>query len=149
MDLAASIIAVIDLSAKVALLCFRYYSAVKNARADIERLQLELESLKTVLEGARQLLEGPDGARLQTSHALRDSLSSCLSRLTEVKTKLEEKSKTQKMMSAFGMRALKWPLETKEVSRIIAALGQCRDTLSAALTIDQTYVTTTIPKLRS
>jgi hypothetical protein len=154
MDLgsAASVIAVIDLSAKVASLCFRYYSAVKNARADIERLQLELESLKTALEGARRLLEGPDSMRLQTSHAVRDGLCGCLSKLTELETKLEEKSNagtTKRAMSAFGIRALKWPFETKEVNRIIAALGQCRDTLSTALTIDHTYVTVTLPNLRS
>jgi hypothetical protein len=42
---AASIIAVIDLSAKVASLCFQYSSAVKNARSNVERLQGELERL--------------------------------------------------------------------------------------------------------
>jgi hypothetical protein len=35
---AASIIAVIELSAKVASLCFQYSSAGKNARSDVERL---------------------------------------------------------------------------------------------------------------
>jgi hypothetical protein len=49
---AASIIAVINLSAKVASLCLQYYSVVKNARPDVERLQGELERLKTTLQGA-------------------------------------------------------------------------------------------------
>ncbi|KAL2783175.1 hypothetical protein BJX66DRAFT_138218 [Aspergillus keveii] len=40
-------------------------------------------------------------------------------------------------MSKFGIRSLKWPLESKDVDRIIAALECRRDMLSAALTIDQ------------
>jgi hypothetical protein len=52
----ASVIAVIDLSAKVASHCFQYLNEVKNAKSDIERLLGGLDSLKIVLEDARLLL---------------------------------------------------------------------------------------------
>jgi hypothetical protein len=74
---AASIIAVIELSAKVASLCVQYSSAVKNAIPDIKRLQGELEGLNTTLQGARELLESPNGKSLKTSQDLVGGLTNC------------------------------------------------------------------------
>jgi hypothetical protein len=54
---AASVIAVIDRSAKVVSLCFQYLNEVNDAKSDIERLRGELDILKIVLEDARQLLQ--------------------------------------------------------------------------------------------
>ena len=136
---AASIIAVIDMSAKVASLCFQYYSAVKDARSDVERLQGELERLITTLQGAQQLLESPDGKRLQTSQGMRDGLSDCSSQLTQLQSRLEKKlnpGSARKAMSRFGFRALKWPFESKEIDSIIKNLERHRDTLSVALAVD-------------
>ena len=136
---AASIIAVIDLSAKVASLCFQYYSAVKDARSDVERLQGELERLTTTLQGAQRLLESPDGKRLQTSQGMRDGLSDCSSQLTQLQSRLEKKlnpGSARKAMSRFGFRALKWPFESKEIDSIIKNLERHRDTLSVALAVD-------------
>ncbi|KAK4220684.1 hypothetical protein QBC38DRAFT_493706 [Podospora fimiseda] len=42
---AASVIAVIELTAKLISLCLEYSSAVKNARSDIERLRNHTERL--------------------------------------------------------------------------------------------------------
>jgi hypothetical protein len=64
---AASVIAVTQISQSVASLCSQYFTAVKNAKPDIGRLQGEVGRLNTVLEGAQQIFEGPNGARLQTS----------------------------------------------------------------------------------
>jgi hypothetical protein len=140
---AASVITLIGLSAKVASLCLQYLNEVKNAKSDIERLRGELESLKIVLENARQLLQCSNGTRLQTSQRLRDGLDGCSSQLTELQTKLEKKLNTRaarRRMSRLGIRALKWPFESKDVNGIITILERYRDMLSAALTIDQTYV---------
>ncbi|KAK3906169.1 hypothetical protein C8A05DRAFT_12083, partial [Staphylotrichum tortipilum] len=109
---ATSIIAVIELSAKVASLCFQYSSAVRNARPDVERLQAELEGLKTTPEGAQRLLESPNGKRLQTSQGLRNGLIGCSSQLTELQSRLEKKlnpGSARKAMSWIGFRARKWP----------------------------------------
>ena len=140
---AASVVAVIDLSAKVASLCFQYLNEVKNAKSDIERLRGELDSLKIVLEDARRLLPFSNGTRLQTSQRLRDGLNGCSSQLTELQTKLEKKlnaGAARKTMSHLGIRALKWPFESKDVNGIITIIERYRDMLSMALTIDQTYV---------
>ncbi|RYP23466.1 hypothetical protein DL767_008823 [Monosporascus sp. MG133] len=137
---AASVIAVIQLSAKVASLCAQYCSAVKNAKPDIERLQGELGYLKTTLEGARQLLESPSGERLRTSQHLRDNLGGCSTRLIELETKLEKTlnpGRPRRAMRRFRLHTLKWPFESKDIDGIIETLERYRATLSAALQIDQ------------
>ncbi len=58
---AASAIAVIDLTAKVASLCFQYSKAAKSARSDIERLCRRTRTAEDLLEGARQLLTARTG----------------------------------------------------------------------------------------
>ena len=107
---AASVIAVIELSAKVSSLCYKYYTAVNNAKNDIDRLCEELGQLKSTLEGACRLLEGPHAARLKTSQPLHDGVSSSSSRLTELQAKLEKKLQLgtrQKIMSRVGRSTLK------------------------------------------
>jgi hypothetical protein len=54
LGLAASVIAVVQLSAKVASLCVEYYTNVKNARDDIIRLQREADGLKVTLKQVRR-----------------------------------------------------------------------------------------------
>lgn len=142
---AANVIAVVELSAKVVSLCLEYSSAVKSAKGDIQRLIDELDTLKITLEDARQLLESPDGGRLRTSQRLRDGLSGCETQLRELERQLKDTLKVgrrQKAMSRFGFRALKWPFESKNVNDVIAIFERQRNTLSTALTIDQTYVIT-------
>ncbi|KAH7116445.1 hypothetical protein EDB81DRAFT_819588 [Dactylonectria macrodidyma] len=53
--LAISVIAIIDLSAKVATLCLQYSTAVRNAGDDITRLQRRLNDLSTCLQRAQDL----------------------------------------------------------------------------------------------
>jgi hypothetical protein len=136
----ASVIALIQLSTEVASLCFRYYTAVKNAKADIERLRGEIDRLKTTLEDTRRLLDSPNGSRLQTSHRLSDGLHGCDTQLKELKTKLENKlnhAPARKILQSFGVRSLKWPFESKDVKEIIQNLTSFRDSMSAGLNIDQ------------
>lgn len=49
---AANIIAVIDLSAKVATLCLQYYTEVAGAQADITRLQSQINHQCVAFRGA-------------------------------------------------------------------------------------------------
>ncbi|KAL2192251.1 hypothetical protein P885DRAFT_48132 [Corynascus similis CBS 632.67] len=137
---AASVIAVVELAAKVGSLCLEYSSAVKSARSDIERLKKHTDSLKTTAEGAQKLLQGPHGARLETSQKLRETLNDTHSQLGDVATKLEAKLYTGRTASAMrrvGLRALKWPFESKDVDKIIANLQRDQDAFTAALHIDQ------------
>lgn len=53
----ANIIVVLDLTAKIATLLFKFSKEVKAAKSDIENLQGELNRLSIILEGGRGLLE--------------------------------------------------------------------------------------------
>ena len=134
---AASVTAVIDISAKIASLCFQYSIAVKNAKSNIERLQHKVADIKNILGELNQLLEGRNAARLPASHELSDSLKACLWQLETVKAQLEP-GKTRKTMSRFGLRALKWPFTGKEVEKIVTDLESYGQAFSLALHVDQT-----------
>jgi hypothetical protein len=56
LGVAASAIAVVELSAKIALLCVQYSLAVKHAEADIERLRGEVNTVTDLLRGVERLL---------------------------------------------------------------------------------------------
>jgi hypothetical protein len=139
LGLAASVIAVIDLSAKVASRCTEYYAKVKNARDDIERLQRETQGLKATLERVQSLCDGPNDVRLQESQSLCDGVKDCNKQLAQLKTKLEPRTRN-KLMSRYGMRALRWPLKSDEVDGIMKILGNCKDNISFSLQVDQEYV---------
>jgi Fungal N-terminal domain of STAND proteins len=133
---AASIIAVVDLSTRVASRCFQYSVAVKNAKEDIGSLQREVSRIGDVLGGAKKLLEGPKEIRLLTLRKLSDSLKECSVQLEELNRRLEP-SNTRKSMSRLGVRALKWPFTSKEVEKIIADLERYKQAFSLALQVDQ------------
>jgi hypothetical protein len=136
LGLAASVIAVIDLSAKVASRCSEYYANVKNAPDDIERLQREAQGIKATLERIQSLCDGPNGVMLQESQSLREGVKDCQKQLAQLETKLEPRT-TNKLMSRYGIRALRWPLKSKEVDRITKKLGNCKDNISFSLQVDQ------------
>ncbi|KAI8716276.1 hypothetical protein NCS52_00920800 [Fusarium sp. LHS14.1] len=104
--LAASVIAIIDLSTKVAKLYSDYSTAVGNARADITRLQSQLGNLDECLQGARRLLNGPNSQSLTTSRKLVDSIDSYTVELVQVQNRLDP-GKARKAIRHFRLRALR------------------------------------------
>lgn len=65
---AASVIAVIDVSTKVATLCFQYSVAVRDAEKDIERLQRHVRDIKEVLGEVKLLLDAQDKTLLSATY---------------------------------------------------------------------------------
>lgn len=124
-----------DISAKIASLCFQYSVAVKEAKADIQRVQRELGDITGVLEKIQQILDGPNKARLSVSHELFGSLKRYLLELQEIKATLEP-GKTRKAMSRLGARALKWPFTNKQIEKVVSGLEQYKQTFTLALQVD-------------
>jgi septal ring factor EnvC (AmiA/AmiB activator) len=138
---AASVIAVIDISAKVASLCFQYSVEVKHAKRDIERLQQKVTDVKNVLGKLQQLLDKQDKSQFSTTRALLDPLQRCSRELTELEAKLKAKlepSGRRSAMQRLGFRALKWPLTSKEVEKIVHNLENYGNIFSLAVQVDQT-----------
>lgn len=134
---AVTVVAVIDLSAKVATICVQYLRDVKHAKADIERFKGELDSVTNLLRRVEALLQGAGRTSLSTSIGLKNALGDCKIQLQQLNTALDP-GKTRKVMSRLGARALKWPFETKEVEKAIRSLERCKGTISLVLQVDQT-----------
>jgi hypothetical protein len=134
---AASVIAVIDISAKITSTCYQYAVGVKDAKNDIERVQRKVSDIIHILEKLKQLLDSQDKKRLSTTHSLSDSLKQCFQDMEDMRTKLDP-GKTRKTMSRIGFRALKWPFTSKQVDKIVLTLKGYEQTFSLALQVDQT-----------
>jgi hypothetical protein len=67
LGVAANVIAVVELSAKITSVCIQYSLEVKRAKADIERLGGELNSLTKLLWDVGKLLKRPENTQLAAS----------------------------------------------------------------------------------
>jgi hypothetical protein len=130
---AASVIAVIDISAEITSLCIRYSLAVKDAKDDIERVERKVSDITHVLGKVKELLDGRHKARLSATHKLFASLEECLRELEDLKTKL----KPGKIRKRFGVRALKWPFTSKQVEKIVSRLEGYEQAFALVLQVDQ------------
>ncbi|KAH7200625.1 hypothetical protein BKA60DRAFT_469988 [Fusarium oxysporum] len=139
LGVASSVIAVVDLSAKVFSLCLQYSREVKNAKDDIKSLYKEVAAFQDTTEKLKALLEGPRGKELKASQQLVSAIEDGHSTLGKVEQRLRP-STGRKAMSRFGMRALKWPFESKDVEGTIEKLERCRGNISLALNVDQTVI---------
>ncbi|KAL3588056.1 hypothetical protein FPOAC2_13955 [Fusarium poae] len=139
LGIASSIIAVVDLSAKVLSLCLQYSREVKNAKDDIDRLHDEVAAFQNTTEKLEALLKEPRGMELKASQQLLSSIEDAHSTLEQLKHRLRP-STHRKAMSRFGARAFKWPFESKDVVGVIQTLERCRGSISLALNIDQIVI---------
>lgn len=135
---------VVELSFKVASLCYKYSSAVKNANSDIERLRGQAETLGAILKDSIEL-HAKTGTELATSRKLGDTLEASSQQLKYVAEKLESTSGTsqkkrwkEKFLGSVPSQTLTWPFKSKEITKIIADLKRDQDIFSNALQIDQT-----------
>ncbi len=122
---------------KVVSLCAEYYSHVKNAKKDAKRLCLEVRAFINVLQNLDKLARSPGATKLFASRSLSDDIRQCLTYLERLQKKLEP-GKGRKAMSRCGIRALKWPFESKELEKDLDMLERYKSTFTAALNTDQT-----------
>src|SRR4051794_12419507 len=114
---AASVIAVIDISAKIFELCQTYVSAVKEARKDIQRLRDGVTSLQDVMTDVRDLAEDSSLTRRSVFSRLNQQdgpVQQCKRDLERLVVQLEP-GKVE--MRRFGLRAFKWPFSSKDIDK--------------------------------
>lgn len=130
----ASIVALVEISVKVLSLTVDYSTQVKSAKEDIDRFRLELEDFVKVLRGLHELAKA---TKLGTLKSLDESIRKCELDLEHMQRKLEP-GKGRSAMSRYGVRALKWPFQKKELQNAIDVLERYKSTFSTALNVDQT-----------
>ena len=135
----ATAIAVSTLSAKILSLIWKYYSDVKHAKSDIERLASEIQGLHAVFQNVQGLIQKNSLAKdFPTSASLIETTKQALTDIKELKRQLDPGTGA-KTMSRVGKCALKWPLAKKEVDDWVAKLERHKTLLDLALTTDQRY----------
>lgn len=130
-----TILAVVTTSAAALTHLAHYYSDVKGARQDRERLFEEVRALHDVLENVQGLANGPNASKVPLLSSY--IKASCSPDIEELEAKLNP-GKGRRAMKKVGFRALKWPFDKKEVDKYINRLERHKSTISAALGIDQT-----------
>ena len=125
LDVAAGVIAVVDISAKVAGLCYRYSREVADAKSDIERLKNHVERLLNTFKELQKALDGQHGDKLRVTQHLRVDL--------EEKLKM---GKGRKAMHRVGLRALSWPLTRSDTDKAIERITASQEVVKLALQID-------------
>ena len=133
----ASVVALVETSLKIVSLCAEYYSHVKNAKNEVDRFSREVEAFINILENLDKLAQNPGTTRLFATRSLNENIKRCLIDLEHLQKKLEP-GKGRKTMSRYGIRALKWPFENKELEKNIGVLERYKSTFTAALNTDQT-----------
>lgn len=135
----ANIIAIVELSAKVAGLCLDYSTKVKSAKADIDRLCTELGHVQGTLRSLKDLMDGPHGSKLRATKDLDAAVETSGQRLQDLYNQLRP-VKSRNPMKRFGLRALRWPFNVNQVNQVIQEFERCRSIISTALQIDHMYV---------
>ncbi|KAI4170252.1 MAG: hypothetical protein LQ343_005135 [Gyalolechia ehrenbergii] len=102
---AASIAAVLEVTAKLGKLCGSYIHEVRQAQNDIERLRSKVLALEAVLVRLQ---------KLPPSEIDATAILNCCEYLDPVKKRLESKME-HSTMRRMGFRALKWPFTSKDV----------------------------------
>jgi hypothetical protein len=134
-SIAASIIAVLQLSGKVSSLCFDLYTTF-GARKELDQIIDGVESLRSILQKlARIPIDNSANSRACTDPALSKPIAECHN---ELKT-LEFELRSIQTSRVLGL-SLMWLRKEKEVARRLDRLFRLKQTLQLYLAADHTWV---------
>ncbi|KAH9237198.1 hypothetical protein K456DRAFT_1504559 [Colletotrichum gloeosporioides 23] len=136
LGIAGTVLAIVELSAKIGSHCVEYYKAVKNAGDDITRVMEEVNSLRAIANNALELLKGPRGAELKASGQLVTTVRRAEDLLKQLEFKLRPSTAREVFSRMRILRALKWPFKSKEIEDVVKDIEQCTRTLSIGLQLD-------------
>lgn len=136
-SVAASVIAVIQITQSVGLFLRDLYRDIRDARTEIEQLYDSVVSLEIIAKGLDDLLKRR-GVEMMNKSLLEDPQGPLKKALSEVKA-VKEKLDAQVVNSRFEKialsvkesvkRSLKWPFKKEEVLDIVARLDNRRSNL--------------------
>lgn len=144
LSLAASIIAVLQLTAKTFEITYGYISAVKDANSEIRRLDDGLSKLKSLLLGLEELEEGSeeeehsdDGAdekKETRKQSLAMWLEECKDELECLVKKLGNAHNQENKLKEFAAKIM-WPLNRDDVERVHKLIEENKTTVMLGLGI--------------
>ena len=152
LGLAASIIAVLQITNSVISVCYDYSAAVQGTSWELPQVRAEMESLRDILQALESLAKQAEftnsvaGTRLPTLSLLMGPDSLLQNCFHEVE-RLEKRLKSPSWSDGFGPRrkaliqALRWPLKEAETKKALENISRFKSTLVLALSADSTYAT--------
>ena len=147
---AASVVAVLQITNSVISICYDYSAAVTGTSWELPRLTSELEGLRSVLQSLEPIAKQADFSRAVHNAKKPTFIELCkpngplLLCCREIES-LEAVLKTPDWAAGFGpkrkalVQALRWPLKAKDTKKALKQISRFRQVLSFALTADQTY----------
>ncbi|KAK3361270.1 ankyrin repeat-containing domain protein [Lasiosphaeria ovina] len=143
LSLAASIIAVVQVSQSIVLACYRIRHAIKDADDDIARLIADVESLEATLEELRDIVPSSNNnpSALESlsiedggNNQKRPASAACLVALRSCETTLKELDQKLQPLAKPGLKTkLRWPFESSLIERKLTEIGKLKATLQLAL----------------
>ncbi|RPB08945.1 hypothetical protein P167DRAFT_538918 [Morchella conica CCBAS932] len=137
---AASVIAVIQLTAAVASLSYEYISGVARAPSELQRFMNELKALTAVLSRLQMFaLDNPD---IADSWGLGEELRRCAEELKDVKERLEPK----RGWWGTALGRLQWPLGGRETLDYVWKIERLKSHFTLAMTAENRTFSKVIDK---
>lgn len=145
MEVAASIIAVVQLTDRIVSVCRSYIEGVKDYPKDLRVIYLEVKSLAVIFETLRFMdqtdpkdaailshLEGHDGP-IEGCRKTVEALSSLLSPSATISssTGTQPRNKTQKIQDSLASFA--WPLKANQAQKLMEELNRHKSTINIAI----------------
>lgn len=136
---AATIIALLEVTAKLIGVCWKY-KGVKGAARTAKRLLDQLKGLESLLMRVDELLDGIEPQSASCHAALVEWTTS--ERLKTFKTALDQLM--LKLEPSHGWRAARdaiiFPLQQQELEEMLRAIERMKSALGLAISVDQTWV---------
>ncbi len=156
--LAATVIAVLQLTGSVISACYDYTAAAKGGSWELSRVSRELSGLRDVLQALEPLAEQADIARSTPGTkplalAMLNVPGGLLEQCSSESQQLEGKLKTPSWCDGFGPRrkaliqVLRWPMKEDDTNKALINIGRLKVTLALAITADQATLALEIKNL--
>ncbi|KAF3927234.1 hypothetical protein ABW20_dc0106818 [Dactylellina cionopaga] len=142
----SSAVALVEVAGKIGLLCAKYITDVRGAKADAVRITKEVQIFAGLLKDISNILDGPFGFKLKASQSLKDAIGESEKVLESLKTdlerglegdgKLKQTNFLKRVVGGLNSEDLKWPFKKKDVETIVRNLRALQSTVTLALQID-------------
>lgn len=138
LGLAASVVAIVELAAKIAACCKFYIESVKDARTDLRKVLVETTSLQGIVDNLRFLLDHDPDFKDAELDAMRGPISGCLEGLQHLQRLVPALEEDASTLSRLTMRQrakeiakrLAWPLKRNTVMSTLSDMQRYKATMS-------------------
>lgn len=146
--IAAGVIAVIQISDRIAIVCEHYIESVHGTPSELRRVLIEISSLGTIFENLEFLrtCHGRVSAIVSSLLSKDGPVEECHRSIKELESLFPSKSiheaskgRSKKRKLQATLSALAWPLNQNKAKRLLADIARHRETILLTLTSESMY----------